>query len=100
MSKSIKTKKSKYFDKVYSYNNRIIGQESGQNALLETYGKDFEKMLKIYRKTPRKVWTLIDGSNGELMVIAGVHFVNRVAYLISRENWKNENEEYFYFERD
>jgi hypothetical protein len=48
---------------------------------LETFGKDFEA---VRRRDPGSVWTVVDGdSRGEQWIIPGVHYVNRVCYLIS-----------------
>jgi hypothetical protein len=31
------------------------------------------------------VWTLIDGDDGDLYVASGLHLVNRIGYLLSRD---------------
>ena len=31
------------------------------------------------------MWTLIDGDDGDLYVASGLHFVNRIGYLLSRD---------------
>ena len=35
------------------------------------------------RQDPRTVWTLVDGEDSDLSLINGIHFVNRIGYLIS-----------------
>lgn len=64
--------------------------------LLETYGKDLKTVKKLYKKNPRKVWTVIDVGLNYLMVIAGFHHANRINYVISVQERKDENEEYIY----
>ena len=54
----------------------------GGGCLFETSGEEFEF---VRRYDPRKVWTLVDGDDGDLYVISGLHYVNRVGYLLSRE---------------
>lgn len=54
----------------------------GPGCLFETSGPEFEF---VRRYDPRKVWTLIDGEDGDMYVTSGLHFVNRVGYLLSRE---------------
>lgn len=54
--------------------------ESG-GCLFETYGDEFEF---VRRQAPDTIWTIIDGDDGDLYVINGLHFVNRVGYLISQ----------------
>jgi hypothetical protein len=57
-----------------------IGDAGG--CLFGTSGAEFEL---IRRYDPRKVWTLVDGDDGDLYVVSGLHYVNRVGYLLSRE---------------
>lgn len=49
-------------------------------CLFETYGDEFEF---VRRQPPCRVWTLVDADGGDLYVISGLHFVNRVGYLLS-----------------
>lgn len=55
-----------------------IGEAGG--CLFETFGEEF---AFVRRQDPRKVWTLVDGDGGDMYVISGLHFVNRVGYLLS-----------------
>src|ERR1700722_6530220 len=54
----------------------------GRGCLFETYGEEF---ALVRRYDPRKVWTLVDGDDGDMYVISGLHYVNRVGYLLSRD---------------
>jgi hypothetical protein len=56
----------------------VIGD--GPGFLFETYG---EELAFVRSQDPRTVWTLIDGDDGNLWVVSGLHFVNRIGYLIS-----------------
>jgi hypothetical protein len=48
---------------------------------LETFGKDFET---VCRQDPAFVWTVIDGDSGaDQWIATGVHYVNRVCYLVT-----------------
>ncbi len=51
-------------------------------CLFETYGDEF---AFVKRYDPSKIWTLVDGDDGDLYVISGLHYVNRVGYLLSRD---------------
>ena len=56
---------------------------------LETFGKDFEI---VRRHDPAYVWTVVDGDIGsDQWIITGIHYVNRVCYLITEipHNWIN-----------
>jgi hypothetical protein len=55
--------------------------DSGGGCLFETYG---EEIRFVSEQVPRTIWTLIDGEDGDLYVVSGLHFVNRVGYLISK----------------
>lgn len=54
------------------------GEQGG--CLFETYG---EELAFVGEQDPRTVWTLIDGNDGDLCVLSGIHFVNRIGYLLS-----------------
>jgi hypothetical protein len=52
----------------------------GPGCLFETYGKELEFVIS---QDPDTIWTFVDGDDGDMYVINGFHFVNRVGYLIS-----------------
>ena len=54
-----------------------FGDDGG--CLFETYG---EELAFVKQQDSGCIWTLVDG---DLYVISGFHFVNRIGYLISRE---------------
>jgi hypothetical protein len=54
----------------------------GPGCLFEPYG---EELAFARSQDPRAVWTLIDGDDGDQRVVSGMHFVNRIGYLISTE---------------
>jgi hypothetical protein len=58
----------------------VYGNDRG--CLFETYG---EELAYVKRQDDRRVWTLVDGDDGDMYVISGFHYVNRVGYLISRD---------------
>lgn len=49
-------------------------------CLFDTRGEEFAFVM---RQNPRTVWTLLDGDDGDMYVVNGLHFVNRVGYLLS-----------------
>ena len=53
---------------------------------LETFGEDFEIVRCC---DPAFVWTVVDGESGDQWITTGVHYVNRVCYLITENphNW-------------
>lgn len=55
--------------------------ESG-GCLFETYGDEFAFVRQC---DPRTVWTLVDGNDGDMYLVSGLHYVNRIGYLVSRD---------------
>jgi|AntAceMinimDraft_2_1070361.scaffolds.fasta_scaffold37977_2 hypothetical protein len=56
-----------------------------QKGMFETYDKDLEIVLAQMKKDSFKVWTAIDGDSGDLVIINGMHLVNRIYYIITNE---------------
>lgn len=48
-------------------------------CLFDTFGPELEF---VRTQHPRSIWTMIDGDDGQY-VVSGMHFVNRIGYLIS-----------------
>ena len=49
-------------------------------CLFEINGEEF---AFVSQQDPLTVWTLVDGTNGDMYLESGLHFVNRVGYLLS-----------------
>lgn len=84
----------KMLDDVYTTVEGLSEHDEG--SMLETYGKDLEVIRKQAKENVKKVWTLVDGQENNLIAITGYHLINRVNYIITEEEWKNENEEYLW----
>lgn len=51
---------------------------------LETYGKDIETVRKL---DDFYVWTVLDGdSSNDQWIVPGIHFVNRICYLVTEKS--------------
>jgi len=67
----------------------------GDTLLFETFGKD---LVAIRLAKPKHVWTIIDTDEEDEYgfpkeyVIAGIHLVNRINYLLTRVPWKTGKE--------
>ena len=55
-----------------------FGDDPG--CLFETYG---EELAYIRQQDPSRIWTIVDGDDGDMYVLSGPHFVNRIGYLLS-----------------
>jgi hypothetical protein len=85
------------FDEKYSQDKSIRSKNfPDQYGQLETYGNDLKVLKRIFKKTPKRIWTFVDSDNG-VEIIAGFHFVNRIYYIVTNENWADENESYVVF---
>ena len=52
----------------------------GPGCLFDAHGEEF---AFVRRQDPQTVWTLLDGDDGDMYLINGMHFINRVGYLLS-----------------
>lgn len=70
------------FPLVTNHLNPDAGWALGEGAgcLFETHGEEFDF---VQRQDPRKVWTFMDGDDGAQVVCTGLHYVNRIGYLVS-----------------
>ena len=59
--------------------NASWGFADSGGCLFETYG---EELAFVRQQDPRYVWTFVDGDDDQY-VVSGMHFVNRIGYLIS-----------------
>jgi hypothetical protein len=68
----------------------------------ETYGDDLEFVRSVYNTDPRKVWTLVDGADGNLYIVDGYHLVNRVNYFVTKNQFEGQFMEvpYYIFEEE
>jgi hypothetical protein len=66
----------------------------------ETYGEELEYVLKIANSEPNRVWTLVDGDDGNMYIVNGYHLVNRINYFITANAFDGEFLEvpYYIFE--
>lgn len=71
--------------------------EGHSDGRLETYGEDIKRVLRINKKNPKRVWTVVEGDSGALYICAGYHLVNRLYYIITKQEYKNSKEEYNFF---
>ena len=64
-----------------------VMREEGSIAF-ETYGEDLNF---VKSQNSLHVWTLVDGDNGEPVVVAGYRYVNRIHYIITIKPWDDAN---------
>ena len=57
-------------------------ENSEGSTFFETYGDDFEA---VKAADPATVWTIVEGENDNQYLIPGIHFVNRIGYVIAEK---------------
>ena len=70
-----------WFNKFEPMKNHI---DPSHEYLFETYG---EESAYVFSIDPHFVWTEMDGDDGGVYIVEGRHFVNRIAYYITRLPW-------------
>lgn len=93
MKKTINDFDLKYTLDTSIQSNEFIGE--GEEGMLETYGKDMEKVLEINKTSPMRLWTMVDGEEG-MILIQGLHYVNRIYYVVTEQEAESKNEEYLF----
>lgn len=51
--------------------------------VLETYGEEFAFVSIVNELAPETVWTLVEDDEGNLVMIDGLHWVNRQGYVVT-----------------
>lgn len=60
--------------------------------MYETYGEELEHILKLIKEGKFKnIWTIVDDENGDLVIVAGYHLVNRFGYIVTEKEWDEED---------
>jgi hypothetical protein len=76
------------WDKNYlPVNNKFDKDASFNGVMYETYGEELEYVIA---QDNNKIWTLVDTSEGDTVIINGYHLVNRIGYFITTFGWVEE----------
>jgi hypothetical protein len=59
------------------------GNASLGGLMFETYDHEYDYVASIGQENPNRIWTYVDGDDGETVIINGWAFVNRIGYLIT-----------------
>lgn len=75
--------------------NTTTPNSSFDGLMFETYGADLVNVLlhangHMGRAGSRKVWTLVEGDDGEPVICEGYHLCNRLGYFITAKPAKAE----------
>jgi len=88
----VKTLTEDQFDEQFTLvENHIDNNASWGGAMFETFGEELD-YVRMKAQKGNNVWTIIEGDDDSMFIVNGVHFVNRIGYLITREEWTEETE--------
>lgn len=67
--------------------NPMSSPSSMDGLMFETFGEEYEFVKRTFANDPLRVWTVLDPMtrSGAWYVVEGLHFVNRVGYLITEK---------------
>jgi hypothetical protein len=66
------------------------------NGILKEYhSHDTEDWETIQNADPRCVWTMVEGDDESWVIVAGLHYVNRIYYILTEQPWTAEEEYLF-----
>lgn len=68
--------------------NTTTPNASYDGLMFETYGADLANVLLVAngymgKAGRRKVWTLLEGDDGEPVIVEGYHLCNRIGYFLT-----------------
>lgn len=96
----LKTLTEEQFDEQFTLiENHLDNNASWGGAMFETYGEELD-YVRMKAQKGNNVWTIIEGDDDSMFIVSGVHLVNRIGYLITREEWEGETEVEIEFDCD
>jgi len=78
-------------DKYRPLKNTLVSDAPFNGCMFETFGEELE-LIAMYMNN-RQIWTLVNGDDGNDYVIPGYHYVNRIGYFLTENEWENEDVE-------
>lgn len=60
-----------------------MGFDYGEGSCLMLY-TDLQRYIKEHNVDEDCIWTVVDGDDGDLYLLHGFHYVNRVGYIVSK----------------
>ena len=79
------------FDSQYELLQNHLREDASYNGeLFETFGEEFEFVREMAKQN--RVITILDGDDGDIFYSSGMHFVNRIGYLVATKPLTQEFE--------
>lgn len=79
-----------WWEKYEPIKNPFDENASFEGCMFETYGVEMDYVAS--RNCENIVWTIVDGDEGQ-WIVTGMHYVNRLGYLITAKSWETGDEE-------
>lgn len=51
--------------------------------MFETYGKEYDYIIQAHNASPDRVWSFIDGANGDVLIVSGLIPFDCIGYVIT-----------------
>lgn len=62
-------------------------------TMYETYGDELNYICSLITGgKSNHIWTVVEGDDGDLIIIAGYHFINRMGYIVTKKGWENSTD--------
>ena len=74
-----------FLGKYHPIKNHLDKNAGYDGCMFETFGKELEYVLATHQHSPQNIWTLVEGENNDMWLSPGYHFVDRLAYIITKE---------------
>ena len=86
-----------FYKKYTPIKNHLDDNAGWDGCMFETFGDEVQHVCNTSNDpdTAKRVWTVVEGDTGkDLWIIAGYHYVNRIGYLITEQEWEDDGESY------
>ncbi len=79
-----------FFDHYKPVQNHLNPDAPESGCMFETYGPELDF---VQSQEANKIWTIVEGDNGNNFYMAGYHLVNRIGYFVTEVPWQTGDEE-------
>jgi len=80
-----------FYEKFNPVKNHLDDNASFDGCMFETYDEEVDFVFELAKKEKR-VWTIIEGENDSMFYVTGFHYVNRIGFLVTEEEYTEETE--------
>ena len=87
-NKLIRMSEDEFYEKYNPVKNHLDANAAFDGCMFETYGKEHDHILTLAQDPQKKntVWTIIEAEEN-LYYVNDYHYVNRLGYLVTKEQF-------------